>query len=179
MTAAELAAEFDPRQFRDVMGQFATGVAVLTVRDGDLVHASTVNSLTSVSLRPALLLVCLAGDGLAAKSVRSAGRFALTILGADQLRIARRLADRGRPRGRDQLAGIGHTAGRVSGAPLLDGGIAFAECTVAGILPAGDHDVVLAQVEEFATGNGRAPLTFHGGTYGRFERLPEPGCAPE
>lgn len=178
MTAADLAPVADSRPFREVMGRFATGVAVLTVRDGDIVHASTVNSLTSVSLRPALLLVCLAGEGLSATLVRSAGRFAVTILGAHQEHIARRLADPGRPPGAAQFAGIAHRPGRFTGAPLLDDGVAFAECSVDRTIPAGDHDVVLARVDDFATGSGQPPLTFFGGRYGRFE-TPAHGRAHE
>jgi flavin reductase (DIM6/NTAB) family NADH-FMN oxidoreductase RutF len=178
MTGVNLAAVADARPFREVMGRFATGVAVLTVRDGDVVHASTVNSLTSVSLQPALLLVCLAGEGLSASLVRSAGRFAVTILGAHQEDVARQLADRGRPPGDGQFSGITHQAGRLTGAPLLDGGVAFAECSVDRTISAGDHDVVLARVDYFATGSGRPPLTFFGGRYGRFE-TPAHGRAHE
>jgi flavin reductase (DIM6/NTAB) family NADH-FMN oxidoreductase RutF len=179
MTTTDLATVADSRPFREVMGRFATGVAVLTVRAGDIVHASTINSLTSVSLRPALLLVCLAGEGLSAALVRSAGRFAVTILGAHQEQVARQLADRGRPPGAGQLSGIAHRPGRHSGAPLLEGGIAFVECSVDRTLPAGDHDVVLARVDHFTTGSGQPPLTFFGGRYGPFEPIPAPDQANE
>jgi flavin reductase (DIM6/NTAB) family NADH-FMN oxidoreductase RutF len=179
MTGSKPAATTDSRPFRDVMGHFATGVAVLTVRDREVVHGSTVNSLTSVSLQPALLLVCLAGDGLTARLIRSARRFAVTILSVHQEPIARLMADRQRPAGIGQFSGIACRPGRITGAPLLDGGVAFAECTVARMLRAGDHEVVLAEVEDLAIGARDAPLTFFGGRYGRFEPMPAPDQAHE
>jgi flavin reductase (DIM6/NTAB) family NADH-FMN oxidoreductase RutF len=172
MTSAEPAARTDSRLFRDVMGRFTTGVAIVTVRDQGVVHGSTVNSLTSVSLQPALLAICLASDGLTGKLVRSARCFAVTVLSARQQPVARLLAERERPVGPSQFAGIPHRPGRITGAPLLDGGVAFVECTVAGIFQAGDHDVVLAQVEDLMSGAREAPLTFFGGSYGRFEPMP-------
>jgi flavin reductase (DIM6/NTAB) family NADH-FMN oxidoreductase RutF len=157
------------RRFRDVMGCFATGVAVLTVRHAGTVHASTVNSLTSVSLRPAMLLVCVRHDGTSARLVRASERFGLTILSHRQAAVAVALSDARRATGSAQLAGVSNHPGRVTGVPLLDGAIAWVECAVERIVDGGDHDVVMAHVLDLATGSAAAPLTFFRGRYGRLE----------
>jgi flavin reductase (DIM6/NTAB) family NADH-FMN oxidoreductase RutF len=128
------------------MGTFATGVAVLTVRHSTTVHGLTVSSLTSVSLRPAMLLVCLDRAGRTTSLVRAAGGFALSVLSEGQRPVAQWLSDPRRPDGAAQFAGLRHRPGPHTGAPLLTDGLAWLECRTARIVESGDHDVVLAHV---------------------------------
>jgi flavin reductase (DIM6/NTAB) family NADH-FMN oxidoreductase RutF len=159
----------EERRFRDVMGRFTTGVAILTVRTAETVHASTVNAITSVSLRPALLLVCLQHGSTSARLVRQAGGFGLNILGDHQSPVARILADSRRTGGLAQLADVPFQLSGTTGTPVIDEAIAWIECTVERIIGGGDHDVVFGRVRGLATGREAAPLAFFRGQYGRFE----------
>ncbi|MGW4795166.1 flavin reductase family protein [Nonomuraea sp. NPDC004297] len=157
------------RRFRDVLGRFMTGVAIVTVRDGEAGHASTVNSLTSVSLDPALLLICLRRGGTTARLIRRTGAFGLSILASDQAWMARRFSDCRRPAG---LAGLSYRQGGTTGVPILNGVPAWCECTVERVVEGGDHDVVFGAVNDLAVAGDQPPLAFFRGRYGRFEPVP-------
>ncbi|UOZ03586.1 flavin reductase family protein [Amycolatopsis sp. WQ 127309] len=153
--------------FRRAMGNFATGVAVLGVHHAGASHGTAVSSLTSVSLRPPMVLVCLARESRTALLVRAAGRFALTVLGERDHPAVRRFSDGGRPDGAAQFTGLAHRTGPHTGAPLLTGGLAWLECEVARTVEGGDHDVVLAAVLDVTSAADRAPLVHFRGDYAR------------
>jgi flavin reductase (DIM6/NTAB) family NADH-FMN oxidoreductase RutF len=150
----------DPLTMRRTIGRFATGVAVVTTVDGDEPHGMTVNSLTSVSLEPPLLLVCLTTGARTTDAVVGAGRFAVNILGARQEEIAMRFARRGE----DHFAGLPLTYGE-QGVPIVPDALAHLECTVERHFEAGDHTVVFGHVPHVADRAG-APLAFLGGRFG-------------
>lgn len=177
MTPANSAPDGD--DLRAVMTEFATGVAVATTRHGGVDHAITVNSLTSVSLDPPMVLLCLGTTSRFALEVQAAGVWGISILRAEDGEIARRLAVRG-PRPGPVLEGIPHHTG-ATGVPLLDGSLARLECATRQIHEAGDHLIVVGEVVSTSTGpasraNGDAsaiidsvgPLVNWRGAFGTF-----------
>ncbi|MGX6603304.1 flavin reductase family protein [Micromonosporaceae bacterium Da 78-11] len=156
----------DGRALRAAFGKFATGVAVVTALGADgRPEGMTVNSFTSVSLDPPLLLWCLRRDSSRHDRFAGAGHFGVNVLAADQHPVSRGFAGAGRPD--DHVAWhLGH-----AGVPLLDGAIAHYVCRRADAYDGGDHLIVVGEVLAFRTSDGE-PLLFHGGAY-----LPPPGRA--
>lgn len=128
------------------MGRFATGVAVITTQAVDgAPHGMTVNSLTSVSLEPALLLVCFNRGARTGEAIMESGRFAVSILSRRQQPIAVRFAQRGE----DHFKGLDLAHGE-HGVPVVPGALAYLECDLERVVEAGDHIVVFG-----------APLSVH------------------
>jgi 3-hydroxy-9,10-secoandrosta-1,3,5(10)-triene-9,17-dione monooxygenase reductase component len=155
-----MAKAVDPLKFRTVMGCFPTGVSVVTTAvDGER-HGMTANSITSVSLDPVMVLACLTCGSRTALAIQKAGRFAVNILGEHQEEISHRFA---KP-GLDHFEGL--EVHEAAGLPLLPGCIAYLLCSVHDVVQAGDHDIVLGNVEECdAIPNGASPLVFFQGGY--------------
>lgn len=151
-----------PALFRQVMGGFATGVAVVTTNDGGELHGMTVNSLTAVSLDPVLLLVCLTRGSRSAQAVTSSGRFVVNLLAEDQRELSNGFARRGE----DHFAGIEITR-TDDGLPVLPGGIGHLVCHIERVDEGGDHLIVLSQVVEAET-RPADPLLFYRGRYGHY-----------
>ena len=152
--------QFDSRSLRDALGEFATGVAVVTTRgaDGQPVGV-TINSFASVSLDPPLVLWSL---GLASPSragFESCSHYAVNILAADQVELSQRFSQ---PQ-EDRFAGLNLNVG-AGGAPLLPGCSAWFECRNEARYPGGDHVILVGYVENFRR-ESKAPLIFHGGRY--------------
>jgi flavin reductase (DIM6/NTAB) family NADH-FMN oxidoreductase RutF len=151
---------------RAAMGRYLSGVAVVTtLAGGGRPTGMTVNSLTSVSLDPPVLLVCLTESARSAAAVLAAGRFAVSVLAVDQEPIAARFA----ARGADHFAGLapvyeGHAV------PVVPGALAHLECSVAQAIRVGDHDVIFGGVLRTCYRDG-VPLAFHAGRFGRFGRF--------
>jgi len=154
----------DPKRFRSVMGAFATGVAVITTEWNGELFGATVNSLTSVSLEPCMLLFCVSDGSATGMAIRNRRLFSVNILGQHQSDLSGRFTKTGKNRFAD--IAIDLTA---DGLPLLRGSAAQLCCRVATIHKAGDHDIILGEVlsgEDIACD----PLVFHKGTYGSFQR---------
>ncbi|MEO3790418.1 flavin reductase family protein [Nonomuraea sp. B10E15] len=162
MTADLAPADAD---FRRTMGCFATGVAVVTV-GGPEPHGMTANSITSVSLHPPTILVCVGRNASMHARLMTAGCFGVSVLAGDQERYARAFADRARPRGRAQFAGVPHRAGPSTGAPVLDGTAAWVECELIGTHAVGDHSIFIGSVLDLGFSR-RPPLVFWSGGYVR------------
>jgi flavin reductase (DIM6/NTAB) family NADH-FMN oxidoreductase RutF len=152
----------DPTLFRQLLGSFATGIAVVTTRtaEGNLA-GMTANAISSVSLRPPLLLVCIDRKTDFHHAISGAPRFALNILAADQEALSRRFAadlD-------DRFAGVAYTLDP-TGLPLLDGVAAHVICEVWEARSAGDHTLFIGQV---TGGNAfpHPPLLHFRGAYHR------------
>ena len=158
------------REFRDSVGMFTTGITVITVRSERSGHGMTANAFASVSLDPLLVLVCVVRDALMHKVLEEAGRFAVSVLAADQEDLARYFSDAGRPSGMAQFLPLTWRPGPVTGAPLLEGALAYLECDVEAAYPGGDHSVFLGRVRwvERANPDGD-PLLYFGGGYRRLE----------
>lgn len=161
-----VAADVDADAFRRAVGQFASGVTVCTTRVGTLDHAMTASAFTSVSLEPLLVLVCVDNEARFRDAVVEAGTWAVSILSADGRRAADWFATKGRPLV-GQLDRYPHHRG-VTGAPLLDGALAWVECRTKAVYDGGDHDVVLGAVVAVADGErDAAALLYHRSHYSR------------
>jgi len=153
---------FDSRTFRDTLGQFLTGVTIVTAaaQDGTPLGL-TVNSFTSVSLDPPLVLFCIDKKAGSHDGMVSAPGYAVHILGGDQADLSNRFA----ARGIDRFAGLTYTRG-LYGAPILPGAMALLECRTVQRVDAGDHTILIGQVERLDPGNRtRKPLGYLRGRY--------------
>jgi flavin reductase (DIM6/NTAB) family NADH-FMN oxidoreductase RutF len=147
---------------RAVAGRLPTGVTVVAVRAGEILHATTVNSFTTVSLDPPLVLFCVRRSSRTAALLPVAGAFAVTVLPASADGLSRRFADPGRPPG---LGDTAWTPGPGTGSPVLDCGLAYFDCTLETVHVAGDHDVCVGRVAACDAMGAGAPLVFAGGAY--------------
>jgi 3-hydroxy-9,10-secoandrosta-1,3,5(10)-triene-9,17-dione monooxygenase reductase component len=154
----------DETKFRAILGRFTTGVVAVTAlpEQGCTPAGLAVNSFTSVSLQPALVLICIARSSTSWPHVRSAARFCINILGEDQREISKRLATSGT----DKFRGVRWTT-TPNRTPILDGAIGWLECSIEAEYPAGDHTVVVARVHHLDADRDGAPLVFYRGSYGR------------
>lgn len=145
------------------MGAFATGVTVVTAARADgRMSGITVNSLTSVSLQPRLLLWCLGDQSERYDVFAEAGVWGVTVLGADEETLALRFA-------RAETEGVeAHEAETFAGAPVLRTGVAHFACRTHDRRVAGDHLIIIGEVTDFRVKAGPA-LTFFRGRYGRIE----------
>ena len=157
----------DPLELRRAFGHFATGVTVVTYQaaDGEL-RGTTVNSFTSVSLDPPLVLVSLGRQTRAAATLRPGSAFAVNVLHHGQRDLAMHFAGRPQP-------GTGATWEVRAGVPHLAGCGAYFRCVAQDVHDAGDHVLVVGLVEEFQA-HGHPPLLFYRGA---FEYLPSPAAA--
>ncbi len=158
---------FDSRRFRETLGHYPTGVALITGFDeaGEPV-GMVVGSFTSVSLDPPLVaFLPTKGSGRYSR-LQSANTFAVNVLAADQEELCRRFASRGET----SWDGIAWSRSP-QGAPVLDDAVAWIECSVESVQEAGDHYLVIGRVQEMDVVNPVAPLLFFQGGYGRFTSL--------
>ncbi|MEA5454208.1 flavin reductase [Sinomonas sp. JGH33] len=159
---------FDVRDLRTALGQFATGVTVVTTRSADGSRVGmTANSFTSVSMEPPLVLWCPSKRAPSLADFEASTHFAINILASDQHVLSRQFATPAD----DKFAGV-RCADGVSGVPLIDGAVATFQCRTVARHDAGDHVVYIGQVEEYAN-NGGEPLVFHAGSYHATVRHPE------
>jgi len=148
------------RDYRRALGSFATGVTVVTAEDAVGPLGLTVNSFTSVSLDPRLILWCL-DDACDRRHVfHNADRFAVNVLAAGEHDASRRFA-----RGAWRLEGPELDAGR-TGVPLLKGALARFECETRERLQMGDHLIIVGEVVAFDASEGDG-LVFFRGQYGK------------
>lgn len=158
----------DAEVYRDVVGRFPTGVTVVATRTSLGLRLMTANSLTSVSLEPLLVLICIQLTARFHQAAITAGQWAVSVLAADQEPLARLFA--GRAGNGDQhadLRAVPHRLGPMTGAPLLDGAVAQLECRTVATHPGGDHTILLGAVLDGAvTREGVSPLVFYRGGYG-------------
>jgi len=150
------------QQMRRVMGQFATGVTVVTSRDGEgMPVGTTVNAFSSVSLEPPLLLVCLARESETLTAVRGSRRFAVNVLGQHQREHSNRFAAKG-AEARAHEVGFDEHA---HGVPVLSDSLATIACAVDAIHAAGDHAIVVGEALGLDVAEAGAPLLFFRGAY--------------
>jgi flavin reductase (DIM6/NTAB) family NADH-FMN oxidoreductase RutF len=162
--------DVSPDRFRLVMGHFVTGVSVVTAFDGERPAGITVNALSSVSLEPPLVMVALDRRRFITPVIRSAGRYAVSILGEDQQALSDCFAGAAVTPGRDDFCGAAWRPG-ATGLPLLDGAIATLECTTVETFSAGDHDLFIGRVEALGSEADRGgPLLYYRRQYLRIER---------
>lgn len=155
-----------PAEFRTAVGAFATGVTLVTVRDGRDDIGSTVTAFTSLSLDPPMVGVAIAEESYLVEALSRAGAFAVTMLAEGQKALAGRFTAAGRPSARILLANVAHHRGAESEAMIVDDGCAAVECTIAERVAAGDHVLFLCTVTAVDYVNASArPLLHQGGSY--------------
>ncbi|WP_354682430.1 flavin reductase family protein [Cupriavidus necator] len=152
----------DAREFRNALGRFATGVTIVTTRtpDGEP-WGVTVNSFSSVSLEPRLVLWSLAKKSYSLEAFQTAGSFVIHVLAADQEHVSNRFA-----RGADsKFVGVPCTDG-IDGSPVLTGCAAVFQCRNTQQYDGGDHVIFIGEVERYDTSD-REALLFYKGSYAR------------
>lgn len=159
---------FDRRDYRNALGQFATGVTVITARakNGRAIGL-TVNSFTSVSLDPPLVLWCLSRQATDFAALNAANRFAVNVLSSRQHHLSRQFATTLT----DKFTGV-ESEDAPGGTPLLSGATAHFICRVAARINGGDHVIILGEVVEYHWNAGE-PLVFHAGRYHVTTRHPD------
>ena len=160
-------ARVSPAQLREAMGQFATGVTVVTSVGADGAPVgTTANAVTSLSLEPPLVLVCFDLGSATLAAIRGHGAFAVNVLGHRQRHLSANFARRGLAAAWD---GVRHQRGP-TGSPRLADVIAVIECTVERSFPGGDHEIVIGRVRHVETNPEAAtPLLFWRGKYTSIE----------
>jgi flavin reductase (DIM6/NTAB) family NADH-FMN oxidoreductase RutF len=155
----------DQATFRSVLGRFASGVTVVTVRNGDTDHGMTASAFCSLSLDPPLVLVCIDRTTRMHELLQHVEHFAVSLLASDQEMISRRFAE---PPDDTRFDGLGFTRA-ASGAPLLTDALAHLECVLEDRYSGGDHSIIVGRVVGAAAGDAR-PLLYYRGGYAELER---------
>ncbi|OLZ71579.1 NADPH-flavin oxidoreductase [Streptomyces sp. IMTB 2501] len=160
-------APVDPAEFRRVLGNFATGVTVVTApaAEGEPGPAGfACQSFASLSLDPPLVCFMVGRTSATWPRIARAGVFCVNVLGAGQGELCRAFA----VSGADKFAGVPYDAAPVSGSPRLTGAAAWIDCTIHAVHTGGDHLIVVGRVTALGTEEPADPLLFH---RGRFARL--------
>lgn len=153
----------DPRAFRDTLGRFPTGVAVVTAVGPDGPAGLTTNAFASLSLDPPLVLVCFDRGSRTLSVVRDSGRFAVNVLRAGREDLAHLFA--GKAPHPEKFAAVTHTADH--GVPVLDDALAWVVCDLQALYPGGDHEIGVGAVTALGEGREGEPLVFHRGSFRR------------
>jgi flavin reductase (DIM6/NTAB) family NADH-FMN oxidoreductase RutF len=153
-------------EFRLACGRFATGVTVATVLDSaGSPHGLTVNSFTSVSLEPPLILICLGHAVATLAHFRASTHFGINVLADSQRSLSVRFARKGK----DRFDGVPWCPG-ITGVPLLTQALAHIECEVYRRIPMGDHDIFVGEMVRVQVYEGE-PLIYFASTYRKLEEL--------
>ncbi len=150
-------------EFKAGMSRWATGVTVVTARDGDRIHGMTVSDFTGVSLSPPLVLICAGRDTITHEVIKAGRCFAVHVLSAEQENLSNRFASKEFEH--ERFEGLEIQTG-VTGAPLLLGAVAVFDCRLDSSFEAGDHEVYVGRVEQLVI-DEREPLVYHDGRYDR------------
>ncbi len=162
--------DFDRRAFRNALGNFATGVTVITAKGEDGALAGvTANSFNSVSLDPPLVLWSLDRVSPSLKVLENASHFCVHILAEGQSDLCMKFAKSGD----DKFNGVEFAEG-LGGAPVFDGCLAYFECRNVVHHDGGDHVIIVGEVERFETAAGE-PLVFFRGQLGDLTPVPKAG----
>jgi flavin reductase (DIM6/NTAB) family NADH-FMN oxidoreductase RutF len=155
----------DQATFRSILGRFASGVTVITAREGDEDFGMTVSAFCSLSLKPPLTVMCVEHTARMHQVLERVPQYAVNILASSQEAISRRFAeqpDEGR------FEGLGFIRG-TTGAPILNDVLAYLECEVVETFPGGDHTIVVGAVIGGWAGSDK-PLLYYRGGYAQLER---------
>jgi flavin reductase (DIM6/NTAB) family NADH-FMN oxidoreductase RutF len=155
---------FDPAELRRVFGAFPSGVTAIAALVDDNPVGLAASSFTSVSMDPALVSVCVAHSSTTWPVLRSAARFGVSVLAADQEQAGRQLASREG----DRFAALAWRA-TPDGAVLLEGASAWLECSPEAEHRAGDHDIIVLRVHDLDADHAIKPLVFHASQFRRLE----------
>ncbi len=154
-------------QFKETLGSWASGVSVVTTREGDLLYGLTVSSFASVSLDPPLISVCISNGNRAAGMIESSGWFAVTVLADEQEDASNYFARRGREPTEAFVEIDG--AWTESGLPIVKDAAAWVVCDVHQAVEAGDHTLFIGAVKDAGADAERKPLLYWRRGYRRLE----------
>ncbi|MCX3286720.1 flavin reductase family protein [Streptomyces sp. NEAU-H22] len=163
---ADERAPLDAREFRRVLGNFATGVAVITAppaTGGGSPAGFACQSFTSLSLDPPLVAFMVGRTSTTWPRIARAGVFCVNVLAEGQDELCRAFA----VSGADKFAGVAYDAAPVSGAPRLTGAVAWIDCAIHAAHTGGDHLIVVGRVNALGAEDTDGPLLFHRGRFGR------------
>ncbi|MFC9555881.1 flavin reductase family protein [Rhodococcus sp. NPDC056960] len=155
----------DAHQFRDTMARVTGPVAIVTAHRDGTPHGTTVSSLASLSMSPAMITVALDNGSALLAIVRETGGFGVNVLSTGQHEAAVRFASRRD----DRFAGTAWEL--VDGLPFLTGSSAWLRCEVSAEIPGGDHTLLLATVRDCSTSDA-TPLVYSRRTFGTHAALP-------
>lgn len=161
-------AAIDPREFRNVLGQFCTGITIITTEQDGVPVGFACQSFAALSLDPPLVLFCPTKLSRSWKAIEASGRFCVNVLHEKQKDVCARFGSR-EP---DKFAGVDWTPSRL-GSPVIDGVLAHIDCTVHSVHDGGDHLVVFGAVHSLSDGSADEhrhrqkprPLLFYRGEY--------------
>jgi flavin reductase (DIM6/NTAB) family NADH-FMN oxidoreductase RutF len=161
MSGADIPSDFDARDYRSALGGFGTGVALVAARDAaGNAHGMIINSLTSVSLHPPIMLWCLAHSSAAFGVYTEAPAFSLNILRSDDAEVAQRFSRRG-----DRIIPADQVTTMETGAPVLVAAVASLDCRMRLRQPMGDHEVIFGDVLAYRADAGVDALGFFRGRF--------------
>ncbi len=153
----------DPEELRAAMRAWTVGVTIVTASHGDERHGMTVNSFTSISLDPPLVIISLQDNTRTCALVARAGAFGVTILSAAQADLSDLFAGR-TPNSENRINRVS-TETLVTGAPLIRGGLAYLDCRVRQSMPAGMNTLFIAEVVAARSYGEGPPLVYHNREY--------------
>lgn len=145
----------DEYRFRQALGHFATGVAVVTAEHQGVLYGMTVSSFTSLSLKPPLILICVDKTVNTHLAISESGRFAANVLERKQEHLSRRFATHEE----DKFVGVAWHIGQF-GLPVLEGVLAVIECRICDTFPGGDHSIFVGEVMDAEINQG-SPLLYY------------------
>ncbi|MEA2572861.1 MAG: hypothetical protein QOH93_159 [Chloroflexia bacterium] len=166
--------QIEKHLFLRVMGSFASGVTIITVMDQDgQPRGFTASAVSSLSLEPRMLLVCVSERSSTLDILKQAGSFAVNILSADQQHVAQQFSTADG----DRFAGLRWRQGSETGSPVIDGTLAYAECRLTETCKGGDHVIVMGEIVA-GDAHEAEPLLYFRGRYGRYESVVAPVVYP-
>lgn len=158
----------DPDEFRQTVGLLPTGVTVVSAFGGSGPAGATASAVCSLSLEPMMMLVCLDHSSRSLEALREAGRFGISVLSEDQRSAAEIFASKV-----PQTEKWGTVGWRSQGGvPVVEEGLAQVICSVAEVIPGGDHVIVTGLVEQVEARPGE-PLVYHGGLFRKLDIQPD------
>jgi flavin reductase (DIM6/NTAB) family NADH-FMN oxidoreductase RutF len=150
-------------EFKQAGRRLASGVTVVTTRCGSVVHGATVSAFATLSLEPLQVLISLASAGRLAGLIRASDMFAVNVLQEHQQSVARAFASPARPVSECTFPDVG-SRGAATGAPILEGSLAFFDCMLDTAVESGDHTIFIGNVQAVGAIDG-PPLVYFDGAY--------------
>ncbi len=154
---------FDSAKYRQVLGHFPTGVTVITGMADDKPVGMAIGSFASLSLEPPQVLFCVGNNSSSWPKIKEHGAFCVNILADDQEDVCRVFASKAE----DKFLEIGWKRSGLHN-PLVEGVLAYIDCTIENVVESGDHAIVIGAVKELEVLHEGSPLLFFRGGYGRF-----------
>lgn len=153
----------EPLELRKVMGQFATGVTVITTQSADHLFGFTANSYTSVSLDPPLILFCLHKDSQGCPIFLHNQVFAVNILAAEQMEVSNGFASK--DLSPQERFGLVNYSTATTGSPIIEGAMGWLDCRLSSSIESGDHVIFIGEVVDMNYDESKGPLLYFQGGY--------------